>query len=83
MAQLEMHELIFLWFQYWQAFGSFSSVLSEPVVYVNGNFAIGLDSIFFQELHIQSVSEYLKLWTLISNSNAKLPTQLHMSQNIW
>jgi len=31
------------------------------VVYGYGNFAIGLDPIFFHELHIQSISENLKL----------------------
>jgi len=53
------------------------------VVYGYGNFAIRLDPKFFHKLHIQSVSEYLKLWAPISNPNPKPPTQLHMSQNIW
>ena len=41
---------------------------------------IGLDLKFFHELHIQSVSENLKLWAPISNPNPKPSTQLHMSQ---
>jgi len=46
------------------------------------NFAIGLDPKFFHNLHLQSVSENLKLWARISKPNPKPPTQLHMSQNI-
>ena len=52
-------------------------------VYGYGNFAIELDPKFFHKRHIQSVSENLKLWAPISNPNPKLPTQLHMGQNIW
>ena len=52
------------------------------VVYGSGNFSIGLDPKFFQKLHIQSVSENLKLWTLISktaHSVAHEPKYLVMS----
>jgi len=55
----------------------------SPVVYGCGNFAIALDPNFFHKLNIQSISENLKLWTLISNLNPKPPTQLHIGQNIW
>jgi len=37
------------------------------VVYGYRNFAIGLDPKFFHKLHIESISENLKLWTPISN----------------
>jgi len=45
--------------------------------------AIGLDPKLFHKLHIQYVSEKLKVSTPISNPNPKLPTQLHTSENIW
>jgi len=53
------------------------------VVYECGNFAIGLDPKFFHKLHIEPISENLKLWTPTFNPNPKPPTQLHTSQNIW
>jgi len=47
------------------------------------NFAIESDPKFFHKLHIQSVSENLKLWTQLDIQNPKLPTHLHISENIW
>jgi len=65
--------------RYWRS----STFFRAPVVYGYGNFAIGLDPKFFHKLHIQSVSENLKLWAPISNPNPKPTTQLHISKNIW
>jgi len=37
----------------------------------------------FHRIHIQSISENIKLWTPISNPNPKPFNQLHISQHNW